>query len=120
MDNRVRWYWKDAMSVGTHEVAKDLAIGGKQRYTICPPKVRQYKTKLDLTYRRKCNEQWERFPELRDRSAVWKAIADGFVWDRECEIFVVLDRPYEIKDEYGNIELLDRETGKKVDFYQDS
>ena len=117
MDNRIRWSWKDSMTVGTHEVAESLDIGGKARYTIRPPKVKRYKTQLDSTYRRKCNEQWERLPQLRDRSKVWKAIADGFVWDRECETFVMLDRPYEIKDEYGNIELLDIETGKRIDIY---
>ena len=118
MSNRIKWDWNDSQKVSTHEIAPSLNLGEKFRYTICPPKVRHYTTNLDLTYRRRCNEQWERMPELRDRGAVWDRISNGYVWDRDKEQFVVLDISYEIADHYGNIRLLDKETGKKTDLWE--
>ena len=105
MDNRVRWEWGDSQKVGIHEVSTELNLGEQFRYTICPPKIQRFETKLDLTYRRRCNAQWERMPELRDRSHVWDMVADGYVWDRDLEKFVILDVPYEIADDKGNVRL---------------
>jgi hypothetical protein len=118
MSNNIKWNWKDSQKVGMSDVATGLNLGEDFRYTICPPKVRHFTTKLDLTYRRRCNAQWERMRELRDRGAVWDRIANGYVWDRDKEQFVVLDTPYEIADHYGNIRLLDKETGKKKNLYE--
>ena len=83
-----------------------LYSGKGFRYTTYPPKVRKYTTKLDLTYRRRCNAQWERLPMLRDRKKAWSKVANGHVWDREKERFVILDVPYEIADFRGNIKIL--------------
>ena len=101
-----KWDWNDSQKVGMYEVAPNLPMGTGFRYTIFPPKVRQYTTKLDLTYRRRCNAQWERLPMLRDRKKVWDKIADGYVWDRDKEKFVKLDIPYEIEDDRGNVRIL--------------
>ena len=87
-------------------VSRGLSWGIGRRYTICPPKVKRYTTKLDLTYRRKCNAQWERLSMLRDRKKVWDKIADGYVWDRDKEKFVKLYIPYEIEDDRGNVRIL--------------
>jgi len=114
-----KWDWNDSQKVGMHEVAPNLPMGTGFRYTICPPKVRHFATKLDMTYRRRCNAQWERLPMLRDRKKVWDKIADGYVWDRDNEQFLILDMPYEIADHFGNVRLLDRQTGKKYDMYED-
>ena len=113
-----KWDWNDSQKVGMYEIAPSLNLGEGFRYTICPPKVRNYKTKLDLTYRRRCNAQWERLPELRDRKAIWNKIADGWVWDRVNEEFVVLDIPYEIADDNGNVRLLSSK-GEKIDLWED-
>ena len=104
--NNIKWNWKDSQKVGMSDIGVNLPLGEQFRYTICPPKVRQYTTKLDLTYRRRCNEQWDRMPELRDREYVWSMVADGFVWDRNKEEFVELNVPYEITDN-GNVRLLE-------------
>ena len=117
--NRLKWDWNDSQKVGMHEIAPSLNLGEKFRYTIWPPKVRQYTTKLDLTYRRRCNAQWERMPELRDRGYVWWMVGNGYVWDRDKEKFVDLNIPYEIADHFGNVRLLDMETGKQYDIYED-
>ena len=97
----------------------NLFLGEDFRYTICPPVLRHFTTRLDLTYRRRCNEQWERMPQLRDKCNVMKMIANGFVWDRVKEEFVELDVPYEVADFYGNVRLLDKRTGKKIDLWED-
>ena len=104
MSNNIKWNWNDSQKVGMSDVAVNLPLGKGFRYTICPPRVRQYTTKLDLTYRRRCNAQWDRMPELRDREYVWSMVADGFVWDRNKEEFVELNVPYEITDN-GNVEI---------------
>jgi uncharacterized protein YcfJ len=118
MSNNIKWNWNDSQKVGMNDVAVNLSLREGFRYTICPPKVQQYTTKLDLTYRRRCNEQWERLPELRDRDMVHDIIANGFVWDRHKEEFVELDVPYEIADDNGNVRLLSKETGKKIDLWE--
>jgi hypothetical protein len=102
VSNNIKWNWKDSQKVGMSDVAINLPLGGGFRYTICPPKVRKYTTKLDLTYRRRCNAQWDRMPELRDRGYVSKMIAKGYVWDRDKEKFVELDFPYEVIED-GNV-----------------
>jgi len=109
MSNNIKWNWNDSQKVGMESIGIGLYSGQGFRYTICPPKVRHFTTKLDLTYRRRCNEQWERMPMLRDRKKVWDKIADGYVWDRDKEKFVILDFPYEIADFSGNIQALNIE-----------
>jgi hypothetical protein len=118
MSNNIKWNWNDSQKVGMHDVGKGLKLRGSSRYTIRPPRVLKFETKLDLTYRRRHNQQWERWPELRDREKVWRKIADGYVWDRDDEIFLKLEVPYEIADGFGNIRLLDNE-GKRYDIYKD-
>ena len=119
VSNNIKWNWNDSQKVGMESIAIDLSLGEQFRYTICPPKVRQYKTKLDLTYRRRCNEQWDRLPQLQDREQVDSIISNGYVWDRDSERFVILDVPYEIADDMGNVRLLDERTGKKLDLWED-
>tara|TARA_R110002012_G_C11640051_1_gene610543 strand:+ start:1549 stop:1857 length:309 start_codon:yes stop_codon:yes gene_type:complete len=87
-------------------VSRGLSWGMGSRYTICPPRLNKYSSKLCMTYRRKSNEQWERLPILQDRKKVWDMVADGYVWDRDKEKFVTLDVPYEIADFRGNIKIL--------------
>jgi hypothetical protein len=118
MSNNIKWNWNDSQKVGMESIGTGLSLGEDFRYTICPPKVRKYTTKLDLTYRRRCNAQWKRMPMLRDRDDVWKLVADGYIWDKDKERFVILDVPYEIADDSGNVRLLNKETGKKYDLYE--
>ena len=119
MSNNIKWNWNDSQKVGMEHIGINLFLGEDFRYTICPPVLRHFTTRLDLTYRRRCNEQWERMPQLRDKSNVMKMIANGFVWDRVKEEFVELDVPYEVADFYGNVRLLDKRTGKKIDLWED-
>ena len=119
MSNNIKWNWNDSQKVGMENIGVGLAVGEQFRYTICPPKVRKYTTKLDLTYRRRCNAQWERMPQLRDRDEVEAMISNGYVWDRDLEKFTELNVPYEIADGMGNVRLLDERTGKKVDLWDD-
>ena len=106
MSNNIKWNWNDSQKVGMESIGIGLYSGKGFRYTTYPPKVRKYTTKLDLTYRRRCNAQWERLPMLRDRKKAWSKVANGHVWEREMERFVILDVPYEIADFRGNIKIL--------------
>ena len=117
MSNRIKWDWNDSQKVGIHEEATSLNLGEDFRYTVSPPKVRKYTTKLDLTYRRRCNAQWERMPQLQNRDYVKEQIENGFVWDKVEEKFVKLEVPYEIADNYGNVRILQQD-GKRFDLYE--
>ena len=86
-------------------VAKGLSWGSGRRYTVSPPKIRYY-PEPEFTYQQRCNRQWERLPMLQDSDVVNEKIADGWVWDRNREKFVILDVPYEIEDNRGNIRIL--------------